>query len=72
MIEPAGTATPQRSGFPGAPAVEHQDRGVVETGERVGADGVREMMIHEAKFWRGGPKAWAKRDFRLRADATGW
>ena len=49
VLEAATASVPQRRGFPGAAAVDHQNGCVVESREGVSADGVREMMIHETK-----------------------
>jgi len=38
---------PDGSGFPCSMAVQHDHRGVIKTGVRVGAEGVGEVMIHE-------------------------
>src|SRR5439155_10009981 len=53
VIEPTVIDVPDRGRFPRASSVHHQDRGPRKAGEGIRADGVRQMMIDEARACLG-------------------
>ena len=50
MFEASVAAAPERGGFRSAAAIENENGRIVKSGISKGADGVGEMVIHEAKL----------------------
>ncbi len=56
VFEPAVAPVPKGRGFPGAAPVHHGHGSFVEAGIRVRANGMGEVMVHEAHFRPRGPE----------------
>ncbi len=70
MFEAPVAAAPKRSGFPSAAAIENQHGRIVKSGIGKGADGVRQVVIHETKLRFRWVRRGAGNDFRRRAGGT--
>ena len=50
MLEPAAATVPKRSSFPGSASIKHENGSIIESGKRIAADGMSEVMIYESKL----------------------